>query len=188
MYKRQLWPERFNNKTNGVTPRRWLLHANTRLSDLITTRIGSGWTLRHFNQIRRLKEFALDEALLTELARVKRANKLACARLVKERCAVELDPDSMFVVQVKRIHEYKRQLLAILQVISLYLDIKRDPSLQIVPRSYIFSGKAAGGYKIAKQHIHLINDVADIINTDPAVEIWSDTSAPGIRISASETP
>ncbi len=165
----ELWPERFNNKTNGVTPRRWLLHANTRLSEVITSRIGSGWTLRHFNQIRRLKEFAEDEALLAELARVKRANKLAAARLVKERCAVELDPDSMFVVQVKRVHEYKRQLLAILQVISLYLDVKRDPSLQIVPRSYIFSGKAAAAYTIAKQHIHLINDVADIINTDPAV-------------------
>jgi len=165
----ELWPERFNNKTNGVTPRRWLLHANTKLSELISTRIGSDWTLRRFDQIRMLRDFVNDEALLEELWRVKRHNKVNLAKLVKERMHVELDPDGMFVVQVKRIHEYKRQLLAILQVISLYLDIKKDPGLSIVPRSYIFSGKAAPGYKIAKQHIHLINDVADIINNDPAV-------------------
>jgi starch phosphorylase len=165
----ELWPERFNNKTNGVTPRRWLLRANHRLSELITTRIGSEWTMRNFDQIRQLKDFVHDERLLDDLWRVKRDNKVNLARLIKERLAIDLDPDSMFVVQVKRIHEYKRQLLAILQVISLYLDIKRDPSLQIVPRSYIFSGKAAPGYQIAKQHIHLINDVADIINEDPAV-------------------
>jgi starch phosphorylase len=164
-----LWPERFNNKTNGVTPRRWLLHANTKLSELITTRIGSDWTLRNFGQIRQLRDFVNDEALLENLWQVKRHNKLAVTRLVKERCAVELNPDSMFVVQVKRIHEYKRQLLAIMQVISLYMEIKRDPGLSIVPRSYIFSGKAAAGYQTAKQHIHLINDVADIINNDPAI-------------------
>jgi starch phosphorylase len=165
----ELWPERFNNKTNGVTPRRWLLHANVRLSELITTRIGSAWTLRHFNDIRRLKDFVNDEALLEKLWQVKRENKLAVVRLVKERINVDLNPDSIFVVQVKRIHEYKRQLLAIMQVISLYMEIKRDPNLQIVPRSYIFSGKAAAGYQTAKQHIHLINDVADIINNDPAI-------------------
>ncbi len=165
----ELWPERFNNKTNGVTPRRWLLHANKPLSDLITTRIGSDWTLRDFNQIKRLRDHVGDEALLEKLWSVKRQNKLAVARLVKERINVDLDPDSMFVVQVKRIHEYKRQLLAILQVISLYIDIKRDPNMAIVPRTYIFSGKAAPGYQIAKQHIHLINDVADIINGDPAI-------------------
>ncbi len=164
-----LWPERFNNKTNGVTPRRWLLHANIKLSELITTRIGSDWTLRNFGQIRQLRDFVNDEALLENLWQVKRHNKVAVARLVKERCAVELNPDSMFVVQVKRIHEYKRQLLAIMQVISLYMEIKRDPGLSIVPRSYIFSGKAAAGYHTAKQHIHLINDVADIINNDPAI-------------------
>jgi glycogen phosphorylase len=165
----ELWPERFNNKTNGVTPRRWLLHANTRLSELISTRIGTDWSLRDFNQIKRLRDFVNDEALLESLADVKRQNKLALARLVKERINVDLDPSSMFVVQVKRIHEYKRQLLALLQVISLYIDIKRDPSLNIVPRTYVFSGKAAPGYQIAKQHIHLINDVADIINHDPTI-------------------
>ena len=164
----ELWPERFNNKTNGVTPRRWLLNANRKLSDLITTRIGSDWR-RNFDQIRRLKEFANDERLLDELWQVKRDNKLAIARLLAERQHIDLDPDSMFVVQAKRFHEYKRQLLAILQVISLYLDLKRDHTLQIVPRTYIFSGKAATGYEIAKQHINLINDVADIINTDPAI-------------------
>jgi starch phosphorylase len=165
----ELWPERFNNKTNGVTPRRWLLNANTRLSELITTRIGADWMMRDFNQIRRLRDFVNDEALLESLWEVKRQNKLAVTRLVKERISVDLDPNSMFVVQVKRIHEYKRQLLAILQVISLYIDIKKNPGLTIVPRSYIFSGKAAPGYQIAKQHIHLINDVADIINNDPTI-------------------
>jgi len=165
----ELWPERFNNKTNGVTPRRWLLNANKRLSELITTRIGSDWTLRDFKQIKRLREFAGDEALLDSLWEVKRQNKLALARLVKDRVNVELDERSMFVVQVKRIHEYKRQLLALLQVISLYIDIKRNPGLETLPRTYIFSGKAAPGYQIAKQHIHLINDVADIINNDPTV-------------------
>ncbi len=165
----ELWPERFNNKTNGVTPRRWLLNANKPLSDLITKHIGADWMMRDFNQIRRLKDFVSDERLLDAFWDVKRQNKLATARLVKERLGVELDPGSMFVVQVKRIHEYKRQLLAILQVISLYIDIKRNPGLSIVPRSYIFSGKAAPGYQIAKQHIHLINDVADIINNDPTI-------------------
>jgi starch phosphorylase len=165
----ELWPERFNNKTNGVTPRRWLLSANKPLSELITTRIGPDWMLRDFNQIRRLRDFIHDEALLDALWNVKRKNKLAVARLVKDRVSVDLDPNSMFVVQVKRIHEYKRQLLALLQVISLYIDIKHDPSLALLPRSYIFSGKAAPGYQIAKQHIHLINDVADIINNDPTV-------------------
>jgi starch phosphorylase len=165
----ELWPERFNNKTNGVTPRRWLLSANKPLSELITTRIGPDWMMRDFNQIRRLRDFVNDEPLLEALWSVKSQNKLALTRLVKDRINVKLDPTSMFVVQVKRIHEYKRQLLAILQVISLYIDIKRDPGLSILPRSYIFSGKAAPGYQIAKQHIHLINDVADIINHDPTV-------------------
>jgi starch phosphorylase len=163
----ELWPERFNNKTNGVTPRRWLLNANKALSELITTRIGADWAMRDFSQIRRLRDYVNDEALLTALWDVKRRNKVSVARLVKERLGVELDPSSMFVVQVKRIHEYKRQLLAVLAVISLYIDIKKNPGLSIVPRSYIFSGKAAPGYQIAKQHIHLINDVADIINNDP---------------------
>jgi starch phosphorylase len=125
--------------------------------------------MRDFNQIRRLRDYVNDEPLLDALWNVKRQNKLALSRLVKDRINVELDPNSMFVVQVKRIHEYKRQLLAILQVVSLYIDIKRDPGLSVLPRSYIFSGKAAPGYQIAKQHIHLINDVADIINHDPTV-------------------
>jgi glycogen phosphorylase len=165
----ELWPERFNNKTNGVTPRRWLLHANTRLCALITTRIGSAWTARDFQQLSRLREHTEDEALLDELWQVKHENKQALVALVRDRTRVELDPKSMFVVQVKRIHEYKRQLLAIMQVISLYLKIKREPTLDIVPRSYIFAGKAAAGYQMAKLHIKLINDVADIINEDRSI-------------------
>jgi glycogen phosphorylase len=165
----ELWPERFNNKTNGVTPRRWLLYANQRLSDLITTRIGTAWSERNFDQIRRLKDFANDDELLTQLWRVKHENKKDLVHIVKQRTDVELDPNSLFVVQVKRIHEYKRQLLAILQVISMYIDCKRHPEQVTVPRSYIFAGKAAAGYQVAKLHIKLINDVADIINSDPGV-------------------
>lgn len=165
----ELWPERFNNKTNGVTPRRWLLYANQPLSDLITRKIGAAWSQRNFDQIRLLRDYAGDEQLLDELWSVKRSNKQALARVVRERIDVELDPDSLFVVQIKRIHEYKRQLLAILQVISLYLDLKRDPERKTVSRSYIFAGKAAAGYQVAKDHIRLINDVADIINNDPDI-------------------
>jgi glycogen phosphorylase len=164
----ELWPERFNNKTNGVTPRRWLIYANPRLSSVITSRIGTSWSERNFDQIRKLKDFAHDQTLLDELWRVKQENKKDLARIIKQRIDVDVDPSSMFVVQVKRIHEYKRQLLAILQVISLYLDLKRNPELVTVPRTYIFAGKAAAGYQVAKLHIKLINDVADIVNNDPA--------------------
>jgi len=165
----ELWPERFNNKTNGVTPRRWLLHANTRLRDLITTRIGSSWTERDFQRIQTLREYSSDGALLDALWQVKSENKQALAALVYERTHVKLDPNSMFVVQVKRIHEYKRQLLAILQVVALYLKIKREPNLEVTPRSYIFAGKAAAGYQTAKLHIRLINDVGAMINEDRSI-------------------
>ena len=165
----ELWPERFNNKTNGVTPRRWLLHANTRLRDLITTRIGSSWTERDFQRIQTLREYSSDGALLDALWQVKCENKQALAALVYERTHVKLDPNSMFVVQVKRIHEYKRQLLAILQVVALYLKIKREPNLEVTPRSYIFAGKAAAGYQTAKLHIRLINDVGAMINEDRSI-------------------
>ncbi len=165
----ELWPERFNNKTNGVTPRRWLMHCNTGLSSLITSKIGEDWYRKDFNQIRRLRDFASDAGLLESLRRVKLDNKLLLTRIIREKARVELDPKSLFVVQIKRIHEYKRQLLAILQVVSLYMDVRRNPDLQVVPRSYIFAGKAAPGYATAKQHVRLIHDIADIINEDPNV-------------------
>jgi starch phosphorylase len=164
-----LWPARFNNKTNGVSPRRWLLHANWRLSELISARIGSAWTEHEFGEIAGLRRFADDDDFLDALANVKRHNKRTLAAFLQGACGVEVDPASMFVVQVKRIHEYKRQLLAILHVIALYQELRRAPAADCVPRTFIFGGKAAAGYQSAKLHIKLINDVAEIINHDPVV-------------------
>jgi glycogen phosphorylase len=165
-----LWPERFNNKTNGVTPRRWMLHSNPRLARLITSRIGSAWIdLPELSRLQALTAFADDEDLLEGLYAVKQANKRELVGLVRQRLGVELPPDAMFVAQIKRIHEYKRQLLACLQIISHYLALKRDQDGATVPRVYLFAGKAAPGYLMAKLHIRLLNDVAAVINTDPAV-------------------
>jgi starch phosphorylase len=165
----RLWPERFNNKTNGVTPRRWLLYANPRLTKLISLRIGSSWIDRDLEDLERLEAHADDPDLLEGLWSVKKANKRHLAALVRETTGVELPRGAMYVVQVKRIHEYKRQLLAILHVIAQYLQIKRHPRGEVVPRAYLFAGKAAPGYAMAKLHIKLINDVAAVINADPAV-------------------
>jgi starch phosphorylase len=167
----ELWPERFNNKTNGVTPRRWLLHANKRLTKLLTSRIGSGWIdLPELGRLQALTAFADDEDFLEGLQAVKQANKREAADLVRQRTGVTVPPEAMFVVQVKRIHEYKRQILACLQIITHYLALKRDPGAGGVPRVYLFAGKAAPGYQMAKLHIRLLNDVAAVINTDPAVK------------------
>jgi starch phosphorylase len=166
----ELWPERFNNKTNGVTPRRWILHANPRLTRLLSSRIGSSWIdLPELGRLEELRAFADDEDFLDALYAVKQANKRDVTSLVKHRTGVELPADAMFVIQVKRIHEYKRQLLACLQIVAHYLALKRDPGVGAVPRVYLFGGKAAPGYQMAKLHIRLINDVAAVINTDPAV-------------------
>jgi starch phosphorylase len=165
----QLWPERFNNKTNGVTPRRWVLYANPRLTKLITARIGSSWIDRDLEDLVRLQEHADDPDLLEGLWSVKKANKRHLAALVRETTGVELPKGSLYVVHVKRIHEYKRQLLLILHIIAHYLKLKRDPQADLMPRSYLFAGKAAPGYHMAKLHIKLINDVASVINSDPAV-------------------
>jgi starch phosphorylase len=165
----ELWPERFNNKTNGVTPRRWLLHANPRLTRLLSSRVGSSWIdLPELARLEALRSHE-DEDLLEALHAVKQSNKRDIAALVRHRTGVELSADAMFVVHVKRIHEYKRQLLACLQIIAHYLALKRDPDAAMVPRAYLFAGKAAPGYQMAKLHIRLINDVAGVINTDPAV-------------------
>ncbi|HEX3693792.1 MAG TPA: glycogen/starch/alpha-glucan phosphorylase [Polyangia bacterium] len=166
----ELWPDKFNNKTNGVTPRRWILYANPRLTRLITEKLGSSeWIDRDLSRLRALAAFADDPEFLDELWTVKQENKRALAPLVQARTGVELPPEAMFVVQVKRIHEYKRQLLACLQIIGHYMAIRRDPSLDTVPRAYIFAGKAAPGYTMAKLHIRLLNDVAAVINADPLV-------------------
>jgi starch phosphorylase len=166
----ELWPERFNNKTNGVSPRRFLLYSNPRLSQLVSSRIGSGWIDGDLKELARVAESAADAPFLEALARVKRANKRDLAVLVRRLTGVELPADAMYVAQVKRIHEYKRQLLACLQVVSHYLKLKRDPAAGGVPRAYLFAGKAAAGYQMAKLQIRLINDVASVINSDPEVE------------------
>jgi starch phosphorylase len=165
----QMWPERFNNKTNGVTPRRWMLYANPRLTRLISSRIGSGWIDRDLEELVRLEAHAEDPDLLEGLWSVKQANKRGVAALIRRTLGVELPREAMYVVQVKRVHEYKRQVLACLQIIAHYLALKRHPHAAHLPRAYVFAGKAAAGYTMAKLHIRLLNDVAAVINADPEV-------------------
>ncbi|HKO01231.1 MAG TPA: glycogen/starch/alpha-glucan phosphorylase [Thermoanaerobaculia bacterium] len=167
----RLWPERFNNKTNGVTPRRWLLHANRPLASLITKAIGDGW-IRDLNQLKRLELFADDSGLLERLNAVKQRNKLSLAKLTKELTGIAVDPDSMFDVQAKRIHEYKRQLLNILHVVHRYWEIVEDRSTPLQPRTFIFAGKAAPGYFAAKLIIKLIHSVGEVVNSDPRTRDW----------------
>jgi glycogen phosphorylase len=164
----ELWPDKFNNKTNGVTPRRWMMLANPRLTEVITRRLGPGW-ITDLDRLERLAPLRDDPDFLQILQTIKRQNKLDLARLVHERAGVEVDPESLFDVHVKRLHEYKRQLLNCLHIIALYQALKADPSLPRVNRTFIFGGKAAPGYAMAKLHIKLINDVASTINDDPAM-------------------
>jgi len=166
----ELWPERFNNKTNGVTPRRWILHANPRLTRVISARIGPSWIDRDLSGLQALLAYSDDDSLLQDLIRVKQENKRDLARLVAERIGVQLNPRAMFVTQVKRIHEYKRQLLACLQIVSQYLKLKRGAADDETPRVYVFAGKAAPGYAMAKLHIRLLNDVASVVNGDPMMQ------------------
>jgi starch phosphorylase len=166
----ELWPERFNNKTNGVTPRRWILHANPRLTSLVSSRIGASWIDEpDLARLHQLAQHADDDRFLDALWRVKQQNKSDVVALVQARAGVTLPSEAMFVVQVKRIHEYKRQLLACLQIIWHYLQLRREPEAPHAPRAYVFAGKAAPGYAMAKLHIRLLNDVAAVINADPAV-------------------
>jgi len=167
----KLYPDRFNNKTNGVTPRRWLLHANRSLASLITKQIGDGW-IRNLDDLRQLELFVDDTALLDKLETVKRRNKVALARLTKELTGIPIDPLSMFDVQVKRIHEYKRQLLNALQIIDRYWRIVEDGEQPLVPRTFLFAGKAAPGYFIAKLIIKLIHAVGEVVNADPRTRDW----------------
>ena len=162
------YQDKIVNITNDVTPRRWLNQANTELAQLISERIGTDW-ITHLDQLRRLAEFAHDTDFQQRFAQVKLNNKKRLAALIQARCAVQVDPNSLFDVQIKRIHEYKRQLLNLLHVITLYNRLRADPQVVVVPRTFIFAGKAALGYYMAKLIIRLIIDVADIINNDPAV-------------------
>ncbi len=164
-----MYPERFINVTNGVTPRRWVALSNPGLSALLTRTIGDGW-IRHFeDEVGKIEKFVEDRAFRDEWAKIKRENKVKLATLVKERTGIVIDPDSLFDVQVKRIHEYKRQHLNVLHIITQYNRIKKDPRKDVVPRVFIFGGKAAPGYFMAKLIIKLINSVGEVVNNDPDV-------------------
>ena len=162
----KLFPERFNNKTNGVTPRRWMVSANPELSDLISEKIGKGW-ITDSEELKKLEQFADDNDFLDRIIEIKRNNK---RRFVKMYLPFTVSEAMLFDVQVKRIHEYKRQLLNLLHVIHLYRELKKNPNAQRVPRLVLFGGKAAPGYAAAKLHIKFINDVAKIINDDPTIK------------------
>jgi starch phosphorylase len=163
-----LWPERFNNKTNGVTPRRWLLMSNPTLSELITEKVGAQW-VKHLTDLKGLEQYVDDANFRDRWHHIKQKNKLELARYIYQHNGVEVNPDSIFDIQVKRIHEYKRQLLNALHIITLYHRIKQNPDLEMVPRTFIFGGKAAPGYHTAKMIIKLINSVAAVVNHDPDV-------------------
>jgi starch phosphorylase len=167
----ELWPEKFNNKTNGVTPRRWLAHCNPDLKSLITETIGNDWT-SDLDHLESLKPFAQDKDFRDRWIDVKHACKVKLAELVKSQCNVQFDPDMLFDVQVKRIHEYKRQLLNVLHVIHLYDRITRGDTEGMQPRCVLIGGKAAPGYAMAKTIIKLINNVAAIVNKDPRCQDW----------------
>jgi len=164
----ELWPDKFCNVTNGVTPRRFVAVGNRRLARLISESIGEQW-LFNLYELRGLELFADDEALQRRWREVKLANKRDLAALLKLQTGVDVDPKSLFDIQVKRIHEYKRQHLNVLYILSLYLRLKRDPKADIPARTFIFAGKAAPGYFMAKLIIKLINAVAEMVNNDPAV-------------------
>jgi starch phosphorylase len=164
-----LWPHRFNNKTNGVTPRRWLLKANPALSDLLTQTLGDGW-ITDLGQLRGLERYAADPEFQGQFLRLKRDNKARLARVIWETTHLIVDPDSLFDVHVKRIHEYKRQLLNVLHIIHEYLSVIEDGRMPPAPKTYIFAGKAAPGYWAAKQIIKLINNVGQVVNHDPRLK------------------
>ena len=165
----EMFPQRFHNVTNGVTPRRFIVLSNPELTKLITNSIGDTWPGK-LDELRKLEPFAGDAAFGEQFRNVKLENKEHLATLIKERTGIIVNPSSMFDIQVKRIHEYKRQHLNVLNILTLYLRIKHNPSVDIVPRTFIFGGKAAPGYHIAKLIIKLINSVGDVINNDPDVK------------------
>ena len=164
----EMRPEQFNNKTNGITQRRFLLHGNPLLADWITDKIGDEW-ITDLSQISKLKVYVEDAKCQQEFMNIKYQNKIRLANYIKEHNGIDVDPRSIFDVQVKRLHEYKRQLLNILHVMYLYNELKTNPGMDMVPRTFIFGAKAAAGYKRAKLTIKLINSVADVINNDESI-------------------
>ena len=164
----EMMPEKFNNKTNGITQRRFLAHGNPLLADWVTDKIGGGW-ITDLAQISKLKPYAEDEKARKEFMDIKYQNKVRLAKYIKEHNGIDVDPRSIFDVQVKRLHEYKRQLLNILHVMYLYNQIKEHPEMSFYPRTFIFGAKAAAGYQRAKETIKLINSVADVVNNDRSI-------------------
>ena len=164
----KIYPDKFINITNGITPRRWLKTANPFLSNIITDRIGEGWVY-NLNELHKLESFIEDDNFREEFRNAKWLNKKLLIDFIEGENGIKINPESMFDVQIKRFHEYKRQLLNVLHIITLYNRIKDDPKLEIVPRTIIFAGKAAPAYVMAKQIIKLINSVADVVNNDPDV-------------------
>lgn len=164
----ELWPEKFQNKTNGITPRRWLLMSNPKLSNLITEKIGSGW-VKDLDELRKIEAFAEDPEFRARWRQIKHENKGTLADYILRNNGIEIDVNSLFDVQIKRIHEYKRQLLDVLHIIALYNRLKANPNQDILPRTFIFGGKAAPGYFMAKMVVKLINSVAEVVNNDPVV-------------------
>jgi len=165
----QVFPEKFNNKTNGITHRRWLIKANPKLTQLITDTIGSEW-IHQPDQLNKLLLFQQDNGFLQQLASIKQENKVHLAKIIKENNGIAVDPTSIFDVQVKRLHAYKRQLLNVLHIMHLYNRLKENPMLDMTPRTFIFGAKASPGYYYAKKIIKLINSVADKVNNDKTIQ------------------
>ncbi|OQA81227.1 MAG: Maltodextrin phosphorylase [Lentisphaerae bacterium ADurb.Bin242] len=182
----EFYPDKFINVTNGITPRRFLKKANPALSALITSKIGDGW-VKNLDQLKGLEKFASDGAFLDELGKAKRTNKLRMENYLREVCGIRVNPDSIFDVQVKRLHEYKRQMLNALHAVSLYLAIKDNPNADIVPRTILFGAKAAPGYMIAKLIIKFINAIGEVINSDSETnELLKVVFVPNYRVSLAE--
>jgi starch phosphorylase len=164
----EIFPDKFQNKTNGITPRRWLLLCNPGLADLICEKIGDDWPV-HLDQLAQLRKWAKDPTFQRAIAKVKQENKFKLAAILEHDYGVKINPSSMFDIQVKRIHEYKRQLLNLLYIVTMYNRIKRDPTANFVPRTVMIGGKAAPGYYMAKKIIQLICKVGQAVNNDPIV-------------------
>ncbi|HZA14281.1 MAG TPA: glycogen/starch/alpha-glucan phosphorylase, partial [Myxococcaceae bacterium] len=181
----EMFPDRFNNKTNGVTPRRWLLLCNPGLSKLVSSRIGDGW-ITDLDRLAGIEAFAEDPSFLSELREVKRQNKEALARHIRDLLWVNLEPDAIFDVQIKRLHEYKRQLLNALHIVALWMRARRNPSGVVHRRAFIFGAKAAPGYHLAKLIIRLINGIAEVVNSDAGHTGIQVVFVPNYRVSLAE--
>ena len=162
----ELWPEKFHNVTNGITPRRWLLKANPTLSQLISESIGESW-ITHLDDLRKLEKFSRNDAFLSALAKIKSCNKRQLANWTKKNLGIELNPDAIYDVQVKRLHEYKRQLMLAIYIVMFYNRLLHDPKFDPVPRQFIFAAKAAPGYYMAKLIIRFIHGIAGVVNSNP---------------------